>query len=82
MPHDKLKSYFADRESVKEVLLNKVTFCNNRIKVWLRISHDLNVSLKPVQHTIILLIIVGMVGSMIFQLSDVKVVFDRLSRHL
>ena len=26
-------------------------FCNDRIKVWLRISHDLNVSLKPVQHT-------------------------------
>ena len=51
--HDKLKSYFADPESTKEALLNKVTFCNDRIKVWLRISHDLNVLLKPVQHTIV-----------------------------
>ncbi|CAH3185100.1 unnamed protein product [Porites lobata] len=42
LPHDKFKSYFADPESVKEVLRNKVTFCNDRIKVWLRISHDLN----------------------------------------
>ena len=51
---DKLKSYFADPESAKEALLNKVTiFCNDRINVLLRISHDLNVSLKPVQHTII-----------------------------
>ena len=30
--HDKLKSYFADPESTKEALLNKVTFCNDRIK--------------------------------------------------
>ncbi|CAH3183084.1 unnamed protein product, partial [Porites lobata] len=32
LPHDKLKSFFADPESAKEVLLNKVTFCNDRIK--------------------------------------------------
>ncbi|CAH3176842.1 unnamed protein product [Porites lobata] len=32
LPHDKLKSYFADPESTKEALLNKVTFCNDRIK--------------------------------------------------
>ena len=34
LPHDKLKSYFADPESVIEVLLNKITFCNDRIKVY------------------------------------------------
>ena len=48
-----MKSYFADPDSPKEALLNKVTIGNDRIKVWLRISHDLNVSLKPVQHSII-----------------------------
>lgn len=36
LPHEKLKVYFADIESAKMAILNKVTFCSERVKVCSR----------------------------------------------
>lgn len=35
-PHEKMRIYFADPEVAKMAILNKVTFCSERIKVWPR----------------------------------------------
>lgn len=46
LPHDKLKAFYHDPEVAKLALLNKVTFCIERIKVtviqWILLQLELN----------------------------------------